>query len=393
MMMHNFFKLATLCYLVLGLSLAPLSAHAISNKNSKASTATSAKQKELTKHAANVKTKKTASTRKSSAVNTKRAPAGFKLVNHTPTKINAKTRKSVTADQAISAMNATGYDGSSPLMLSSSKALVIHQETNEVIFAKNTDLPTPIASVTKLMTAMVLLDANVDMDAVVKISVEDVDYLKGTSSRLALGTELTRKDLVNLALIASENRAASAIASSFPGGRANFIHQMNQKALALGMTNTYFTDSTGLSSRNVSTAEDLAKMVNAAYEYPLIRDSSTTASYEVYLPNKGYTTFNNTNGLVRKSDWDIGLSKTGYISEAGRCLVMQAKLAGQPVIIVLLDSDGKFTRIGDANRVRKWVEYNAGAETLPIKPNMAARNITVGQITTPDLSYTTKLSY
>ena len=195
-----------------------------------------------------------------------------------------------------------------------------------------------------------------------------------------MGTELTRGDLLHLALIASENRAASALASSYPGGRGKFIRQMNQKAASLGMVNSHFSDSTGLDSSNVSTAEDLAKMVNAAYQYQDIRSISTSASYDVYLPHRGHTTFNNTNGLVRNSDWEIGLSKTGYISEAGRCLVMQAKLAGQPVIIVLLDSDGKFTRIGDANRVRKWVEYNANTDIVPAKPEQEEMPITVGQI-------------
>lgn len=252
------------------------------------------------------------------------------------------------------------YDGSTPLYLSSSKAIVVNQNSSEIVYSKNINLQTPIASVTKLMTAMVVLDARLNLDEAVSISDSDIDYLKGTSSRLPLGTTLTREDLLNLALIASENRAASALATSYPGGRGKFVRDMNAKAQSLGMANTYFADSTGLDSSNVSTAEDLAKMVHAAYQYPTIRDISTSPSYSVYLPNRNYPmVFNNTNALVRnyEGDWQIGLSKTGYISEAGRCLVMQATIAGEPLIMILLDSDGKYSRIGDANRVRKWVEY------------------------------------
>lgn len=252
------------------------------------------------------------------------------------------------------------YDGSQPLMLMSGKALIVNQDTGEVIYAKNTNQPTPIASLTKLMTAMVLLDANLNMQELVTVTDEDIDYIKGTGSRLALGTRLSRNDLLHLALIASENRAASAIGSSYPGGRMQFIKKMNAKAQFLGLKNTHFADPTGLDSQNISTAEDLVRMVKAAYEYEAIRQITTSTNHEVYVP--GYDnmmTFNNTNGLVRNSDWQIGLSKTGFISEAGRCLVMQATIADQPMIIVLLDSYGKYSRIGDANRIRKWVEYNS----------------------------------
>ena len=253
------------------------------------------------------------------------------------------------------------YDGSGMLHLASAKALIINQNTGEIIYAKNTNAPTPIASITKLMTAMVMLDANLSLDDSLTISQEDVDYLKGTSSRLSVGATLSRSDMLQLALMASENRAASAISRHYPGGKYAFFKAMNAKALQLGMTNTEFLDATGLNSHNVSTAEDLAKMVQAAYQYPEIRMASTSPSHEVYVHNRAHpVNFNNTNGLVRGGEWQIGLSKTGYISEAGRCLVMQAELAGEPMIIVLLDSSGKLTRIGDANRVRKWVEYNIG---------------------------------
>ncbi len=257
------------------------------------------------------------------------------------------------------------YDGSTIPTLASSKALVINQLTGETVYAKNTDSPTPIASVTKLMTAMVMLDAHLPMDDLLFISDEDVDYLKGTSSRLSVGTTLTRGELLQLALMASENRAASALGRNYPGGITAFVSDMNRKAQMLGMKSTHFVDSTGLDSRNVSTAEDLAKMVGAAYLYPEIRQVSTLPSQEITLYGRqSPLNFVNTNALVRTSDWVIGLSKTGFINEAGRCLVMQAEISGQPMIIVLLDSVGKMSRIGDANRIRKWVEHNDTSATL-----------------------------
>jgi serine-type D-Ala-D-Ala endopeptidase (penicillin-binding protein 7) len=256
------------------------------------------------------------------------------------------------------------YDGSGVLQLASGKALIINQNTGEIIYAKNTNFPTPIASITKLMTAMVILDANQSLDDEVYVSDEDVDYLKGTRSRLAVGSGLSRSDMLQLALMASENRAASALAHNFPGGKEAFVKAMNAKARELGLKHTRFADPTGLDSENVSTAEDLAKMVKAAFEYPEIRLATTSPSHEVYLEGHEYpVNFNNTNGLVRGGEWKIGLSKTGYINEAGRCLVMQATIAGEPMILVLLDSSGKLSRIGDANRVRKWMEYNSEPTT------------------------------
>ena len=255
---------------------------------------------------------------------------------------------------------AQNFDGSGVLQLASSKALIINQNTGEVLFAKNTNFPTPIASITKLMTAMVMLDAKLPQDEVIAISDEDIDYLKGTSSRLTIGTRMTRGEFLQLALMSSENRAASTLATNYPGGKSLFVRAMNAKAFELGMKNTHFADPTGLDSENISTAEDLAKMVQAAYQYDAIRAATTTAEREVYLEGRAYPVlFKNTNGLVREGEWEIGLSKTGFINEAGRCLVMQATIAGEPMIVVLLDSNGKLTRIGDANRIRKWMEFNS----------------------------------
>jgi len=245
------------------------------------------------------------------------------------------------------------------LKLRSAAALVIDQEGGQLLYAKNTEAVMPIASITKLMTAMVTLDSGLSLDETITIDREDVDLLKGTRSKLKLGVSLTRREMLRLALMASENRAAAALARSYPGGTAAFVQAMNQKAKQLGMRDTRFLDPTGLNPGNVSTALDLAYMVNAGYHYPIIRDFTTTE--QVRLAFEGVRrqrtlAFRNSNGLVRGGEWEIGLSKTGYISEAGRCLVMQARIAAKPVIIVLLDSWGKFTRIADANRIKRWVE-------------------------------------
>ena len=245
---------------------------------------------------------------------------------------------------------------SGPLEVKSSAALVIEQGQGRTLYAKNIDAVVPIASITKLMTAMVVLDAALDLREAVEITDEDVDRLKNTRSRLALGTVLERDELLRLALMSSENRAASALGRSYPGGLRSFVAAMNNKAFDLGMRNTHFVDSTGLSSENVSSAQDLAKMVTAAYRYPLIPDYTTLSGHVVRTSSGRMLSFGNSNGLVKDDKWHIGVSKTGYISEAGRCLVMQARIAAQPVIIILLDSWGKYTRIGDANRIKRWVE-------------------------------------
>ncbi len=251
------------------------------------------------------------------------------------------------------------YNGINAPRLLSAKALILNQATGETVYAKNIDTTSPIASVTKLMTAMVVLDAALPMDEVLQVTQDDVDTLKGSSSKLTVGSELTRGELLHMAVMSSENRAAHAIGRNYPGGIDAFVSAMNAKAFALGMMNTHFVDPTGLNCENVSTAEDLSKMVKAAYTYPQIRQVSTTPSQEFVVAGyRNPVNFNNTNILVRTSneEWTIGLSKTGYISEAGHCLVMQAEIAGQPMIIVLLDSQGKFSRIGDAQRIRKWLE-------------------------------------
>jgi D-alanyl-D-alanine endopeptidase (penicillin-binding protein 7) len=246
-------------------------------------------------------------------------------------------------------------NGAEPSLRSAS-AFVLDPNSGRTLYAKNITVVQPIASITKLMTAMVVLDAKLDLSELIEITDDDVDALKHTSSRLRVGTMLTRDDMLHLAVMASENRAASALSRAYPGGNPAFITAMNRKAAELGMHSTRFLDSTGLNRENVSTAEDLAKMVTAAYRYPLIQQYTTDTEHAVHLNNGRVAQFRNSNGLVRSDDWHIDVSKTGYISEAGRCLVMQARISAQPIIIVLLDSWGKYTRIADANRIKKWVE-------------------------------------
>ncbi len=255
------------------------------------------------------------------------------------------------------------YAAVSELSLKSAAALVVDLENGRAVYAKNTRNVTPIASITKLMTAMVTLDAELPLDETIHIESADLDSVKHTNSRLRVGTGLSRRDMLRLALMSSENRAAAALGRAYPGGSEAFIAAMNRKAVELGMWNTRFADATGLTSENVSTAEDLVKMVMEAHRYPLIRKYTTEPAYQVETTAGRSMQFRNSNRLVANPTWEIGLSKTGYISEAGRCLVMQARIAARPVVIVLLDSWGKYTRIGDANRIRKWLE-----STLARKP-------------------------
>ncbi|MEK7346489.1 MAG: serine hydrolase [Pseudomonadota bacterium] len=247
-----------------------------------------------------------------------------------------------------------------PLDLRSSVALVIDQDTREVLFRKNDHAVLPIASLTKLMTGLVISDARLPMSEMIAITQADVDTEKGSSSRLAVGTVLSRGDLLHLALMSSENRAAHALGRTFPGGLDVFVSHMNARAQALGMVDTRYVEPTGLSSRNQSSANDLAVLVGAAHKEPVLRELSTSHGREIEVGHRTLQ-YNNTNRLVKSADWDIGLQKTGYISEAGQCLVMQAQVAGRKLIMVFLDSAGKLSRIADAERVRRWVEKSSGA--------------------------------
>jgi len=248
-----------------------------------------------------------------------------------------------------------------PLDLKSSVAFVLDQDTNEVLLNKNSKAVLPIASITKLMTGLLVSEANLPMDEVLTITQDDVDTEKGSSSRLAVGTRLSRGELLHLALMSSENRAASALGRNYPGGLSAFVATMNAKAHLLGMSDTRYVEPTGLSSLNQSSARDLAVLVKTAHEVPLLRELSTSPEHQVAIGSRQLQ-YRTTNRLVLNPSWEIGLQKTGYITEAGQCLVMQAELAGRKLIMVLLDSAGKYSRIGDAERIRKWLS------TSPVLP-------------------------
>ena len=263
------------------------------------------------------------------------------------------------------------------LRLSSANVLVLDAAADRQIYAKAADAVTPIASVTKLMTAMVVLDAGQPLDETIDVDMGDFDYLKGSRSRLRMGSTLSRREMLRLALMSSENRAASSLARHYPGGTRAFVDAMNFKAASLGLTHTHYSDPTGLSAENVSTAKDLAKLVQAAAEYPMIRDFTTTPSHFVEVGSTGQTLgFNNSNSLVKNQAWDIQLQKTGYIREAGKCVVMLVNIASKPIVIVLLDSLGKYTRIADAQRVKHWLETG---ESLVIAEPKAGRSAKAGK--------------
>jgi D-alanyl-D-alanine endopeptidase (penicillin-binding protein 7) len=250
------------------------------------------------------------------------------------------------------------------LDLKSSVAYVIDQDTHEVLISKNDNAVLPIASITKLMTGLIISEAKLPMDESITITQDDVDTEKGSSSRLRVGATLTRGELLHLALMASENRAAHALGRTYPGGMHVFVNLMNSKANQWGMRDTRYVEPTGLSSQNQSSAKDLATLVGYAYHDDTVRHLSTSPSHSVEVGNRTLQ-YNTTNRLVKNPNWDIGLQKTGYISEAGQCLVMQAKVSGRKLIMVFLDSAGKLSRISDAERVRKWVETNQVSNGRP----------------------------
>lgn len=264
------------------------------------------------------------------------------------------------------------HETADPLDLKSSVALVVDQDTSEVLFSKNHQAVLPIASLTKLMTALIVTEARQPLDEALVITHEDIDTEKGSRSRLSPGTVLTRGELLHLALMSSENRAANALGRNYPGGLPAFAAAMNRKAAVLGMNSTRFVEPTGLSSSNQSSAADLARLVKAAYQHPLLREFSTSPAHEVDIGPRTLH-YSNTNGLVRNPGWDIGLQKTGYIVEAGRCLVMQAQMAGRKLIMVFLDSAGKQSRLGDAERVRRWLESGASVRS-PGQPLSGTRD-------------------
>ena len=241
--------------------------------------------------------------------------------------------------------------------IASGSGLVVDLQTNQVLYASNPDRVAPIASVTQLMTAVVTLDAKLPMEQQLPIIIRDVAEMRGVYSRVRIGSEISRREMLLLALMSSENRAAASLAHHYPGGVPAFVAAMNAKARALGMSHTHYVEPTGLSEKNVSSASDLVKLLKASQQYPLIGQYSTTAEKTAYFRKPAYSLgFRNTNRLVYKPDWSIQLTKTGFTNEAGHCLVMRTRMAGRPVAFVVLDAYGKYTHMADANRLKKWLE-------------------------------------
>jgi D-alanyl-D-alanine endopeptidase (penicillin-binding protein 7) len=282
-------------------------------------------------------------------------PALSNIEDSSPQSAAAATEQALR-EQALRRDNALLLSAEG-VQLKSASAVVFDETTGRVIYGKNADAVVPIASITKLMTAMVTLDAGLDLDEPITLTAEEARMTRITTMRSPLqpGVTLSRDELLHLALMASDNRAAAALAVSYPGGAAAFVEAMNVKAKMIDMQDSHFADPTGLDARNVASAVDLVRMVRAAHDYTLIREYSTSPQYDVTIKRRRYT-FSNTNGLVRNSDWNIGLQKTGFIRPSGRCLVMYTRLVTGPVIIVLLDSIGMYTRLVDAARIRQWLE-------------------------------------
>ena len=292
------------------------------------------------------------------------------MVRRTTTTTRTTVRVADVASQSVG--YAAGLHATEdPLLLRSGAALVLDQETHEVLYSKNPEAVLPIASLSKLMTALVISEAKQPLDEMLAITNDDIDTEKGTHSRLTPGTQLPRGVMLHLALMSSENRAANALGRNYPGGLAAFVPAMNAKARELGMMDTHYVEPTGLSSQNKSSARDLAVLVNAAHQVPLLREYSTTSSLDVELGRRNVQ-FHTTDRLVANPTWDIGLQKTGFINEAGQCLVMQAQMAGRKLIMVLLDSAGKYSRIADAERIRKWVTTNRTAPAPTARAAVAA---------------------
>lgn len=324
--------------------------------------ASASSHKKASSKTAAAKTVKTASASKKAAHPKKKAHYSAKkqVTRHA----SAGGRKAMTRVAAHETFHhrLSPQDEAAPqaLSLNSTAAVVFNESNGEVLYSKNNTNPMPIASITKLLTAMVVLDAHLPMDEMITIDEADVDTLRNTGSRLPVGTSMTRAETMLLMLMSSENRAAAAMARNYPGGTAAFVARMNRKAQAIGMKNARFYDSSGLNGGNVATAADLVHLVQAAHDYPEIREFSTTQAHELVLANGRRLAYHNTNSLVKDDEWQIGLQKTGFINEAGKCVVMQATIANTPLVIVLLDSDGKYQRLADANRIKRWIESGGG---------------------------------
>ena len=316
---------------------------------------TTAKSAKAAKPAKSAKTAKTAKSAKSA-----KAKSTLRMAKRSTRKMVVRAPQRPPSVGHLTGLQAT----QDALDLKSSVALVIDQDTDEVLFSKNASAVLPIASITKLMTALVVTEAKLPLDEVLTVTSEDAAVRAGSSRQLRAGARLTRGEMLHLALMASENRAAYLLGRTYPGGLPSFVDAMNAKAQLLGMHDTRYVEPTGLSSDNRSSAEDLARLVNAASKHPLLRELST--SPEAVVPvGRQQVQFRNTNGLVHNPEWDIGLQKTGYIAAAGRCVVMQTQMAGRKLIMVLLDSAGRYSRLGDAERLRKWLVTESLVPLMP----------------------------
>lgn len=330
----------------------------VASKVAKKPANTAANKKKATAAAKKANTRKLAK-----AAPSKKRSSGTKLARNNTSRAGIVKVAAAPAARMTFAQRQGLRGSNDPLDLSSSVALVIDQDTSEVLFSKNDAAVLPIASLTKLMTGLVIVEANLPMDEMLAITSDDVDTYKGSSSRLAVGTRLSRGELMHLALMSSENRAAHALGRTFPGGLDHFVRLMNIKARELGMYDTRYVEPTGLMSQNQSSARDLATLVSVAYQRPLLRELSTSPEYQLNVGSR-VLQYRNSNRLISSPEWEIGLQKTGYISEAGRCLVMQAEVAGRKLIMVFLDAANKVNRIQDAERVRHWVESERSLSPL-----------------------------
>jgi serine-type D-Ala-D-Ala endopeptidase (penicillin-binding protein 7) len=354
-------------FLLFGLMASALAAYApVAHAESRASAKNSPKKKSVGKAASGAPTNKTVKAKKSTTAIKSGKGSATKAAKRGHSKQAGLKR--VKSAKLIEVAD-FAEDGTPNLL--SQAVMVLDQTTGRPLFTKNADTAIPIASITKLMTSIIVLDSKANLNEPIVISEEDVDTIKNSRSRLPVGTAFRREDLMRLALMASENRAASALGRSYPGGVTAFVSAMNAKARQIGLHNTRFADPTGLSPANIASPQDLALLVAESAKYPQIREFSTTPELYVTLPATGKQMgYNNTNALIKSEGWNIGVSKTGFINEAGKCLVMQAVIANAPVIIVLMDSWGRLTRVGDANRIKKWIESGKVA----LQPNAAPAN-------------------
>ncbi len=292
--------------------------------------------------------------------------SGYQHISYSPAP--AATHEIHAAPPVMTAGDLAGLNLThDPLALKSNAAVVVDQGSSQVLFDKNANIALPIASLTKLMTATIVVEAHQNMDEVLEVTSDDIDRERNSTSRLSVGSRMTRANMLHIALMSSENRAASALGRNFSGGLPAFVAAMNAKAKALGMNDTHYVDSTGLSSQNVASARDLARLAVAAYQHPVIREFSTDTHYTVATGMRGrQLQYQNSNRLVMNPGWEIGLQKTGYITEAGRCLLMQTRINNRPVVMVFLDSKGKYSRLADAGRIRRWLEVSKPQALRPI---------------------------